>query len=472
MIKPVFYLSDILFYILIVTGCVFFGMCRTRSHLRAPWQQFSRSRSGVITATILGFYIIIALLDSIHFRMQLPEVQPQQQKFYSSNIESVLDKMISPLNTESEKSYSAPFSLHLLARQIVLTSDNQLMDVYPRLLYAGQDLHRLNRSKAQDVFIRCSLGILEGIVVWSILFYLIKINRWFFSKKLKVYSSRMLWNFLMTALILFIMTGVLYQLSREYHIFGTDKVGQDVFYQAVKSIRTGVLIGTITTLIMLPFATLLGIMAGYFGGIIDDIIQYIYTTLSSIPGVLLIATCILSLQIVFESHPLWFNSMGERADVRLMMLCVVLGVTSWTGLCRLLRGESLKIREMDYIQAAQGLGSSHFNIIVRHILPNVFHIIVITVILDFSGLVLAEAVLSYLGVGVDPTMFSWGNMINSARLELAREPLVWWPLLSAFIFMFTLVLAANLFGDAVRDAYDPRIRQQLKTARKNSQAVA
>jgi peptide/nickel transport system permease protein len=87
------------------------------------------------------------------------------------------------------------------------------------------------------------------------------------------------------------------------------------------------------------------------------------------------------------------------------------------------------------------------------------HIVLISVVLDFSGLVLAEAVLSYVGVGVDPSMNSWGNMINSARLEMAREPMVWWPLLAAFVFMFVLVLAANLFSDVVRDAFDPRLRK-------------
>jgi len=99
---------------------------------------------------------------------------------------------------------------------------------------------------------------------------------------------------------------------------------------------------------------------------------------------------------------------------------------------------------------------SNSKIISRHILPNVMHIILIAVVLDFSGLVLAEAVLSYVGVGVDPSMASWGNMINSARLEMAREPVVWWSLVSAFWFMFLLVLAANVFSDAVRDAFDPR----------------
>jgi peptide/nickel transport system permease protein len=240
---------------------------------------------------------------------------------------------------------------------------------------------------------------------------------------------------------------------------GTDKVGEDVFYQALKSIRTGLVIGTLTTLVMLPAAILLGIMAGYFRGWVDDVIQYTYTTLSSIPGVLLIAAAILMLQIYMNNHADEFNSLVERADLRLLFLCLILGVTSWTGLCRLLRGEAMKLREMDYVQAATAFGVGHFTIIVRHILPNVMHIVLISLVLDFSGLVLAEAVLSYVNIGVDPTMNSWGNMINSARLEMAREPIVWWSLIAALLFMFTLVLSANLFSDVVRDAFDPRLRQ-------------
>jgi peptide/nickel transport system permease protein len=249
-------------------------------------------------------------------------------------------------------------------------------------------------------------------------------------------------------------------LGVKYHVFGTDKVGQDVMYQSLKSIRTGLVIGTLTTMVMLPFAVLLGIMAGYFRGWVDDIIQYVYTTLNSIPGVLLIAAAILTLQVFMQTHPEMFDIIAYRADMRLLFLCIILGITSWTGLCRLLRGETLKLSEVDYIQAASAFGVGHFRIISRHILPNVMHIVLISVVLDFSGLVLAEAVLSYVGVGVDPTMNSWGNMINAARLEMAREPVVWWSLLSAFVLMFVLVLAANLFSDAVRDAFDPRLRKQ------------
>ena len=258
--------------------------------------------------------------------------------------------------------------------------------------------------------------------------------------------------------ITFALGGATIALASQYHVLGTDKVGQDVLYQVLKSIRTALVIGTLTTLVMLPFAIALGIAAGYFGGWADDAIQYGYTTLNSIPGVLLIAAAVLMMQVYIDGHPELFPTAAQRADLRLLFLCIILGVTSWTGLCRLLRGEALKLKELEYIQAAHAFGVRHHRVITRHILPNVMYIVLITVVMEFSGLVLAEAVLSYVGVGVDPSMNSFGTMINNARLEMARDPMVWWSLAAAFVFMVTLVLAANLFADSVRDAFDPRVR--------------
>ena len=263
--------------------------------------------------------------------------------------------------------------------------------------------------------------------------------------------------YVVTAIIACV-AGLCTALSPHYHILGTDKVGMDVLYQSLKSIRTGLVIGTLTTLVMLPFAIVLGVAAGYFRGRIDDAIQYFYTTLSSIPGVLLIASAALILEVYMSRHADEFTSLAARADLRLLALCVILGITSWTGLCRLLRGETLKLRQIDFVEAARAFGVRNQTIIARHMVPNIMHIVMISIVLDFSGLVLAEAVLSYINIGVDPSMESWGNMINSARLELAREPIVWWSLIAALVFMFVLVLAANLFADAVRDAFDPRLR--------------
>ena len=173
---------------------------------------------------------------------------------------------------------------------------------------------------------------------------------------------------------------------------------------------------------------------------------------------LLIAAAVLMVQVALDPHPDLAPTAAQRADLRLLVLCAILGFTGWTGLARLLRGEALKLRELEYIQAAHAFGVRHTHVIARHILPNVMHIVLISLVMDFSGLVLAEAVLSYVGVGVDPSMISFGTMINAARLEMSREPVVWWTLAAAFVFMFVLVLSANLFADAVRDAFDPRVR--------------
>lgn len=230
------------------------------------------------------------------------------------------------------------------------------------------------------------------------------------------------------------------------HLLGTDKVGQDVFCQTVKSVRTGLIVGGLTTLIAVPFAILFGVLAGFFGGWVDDVVQYLYGTLASVPWVLLAV----AFMLVF----------GQG----LPQLCIVLGLTGWVSLCRVLRGETLKLREREYVQAALALGVSRFRVIYQHVIPNLMHLVLISVVLRFSGLVLAEAVLSYIGVGVGPDTASWGSMIDQARSELGRDPVVWWGLAGAFVAMFGLVLAANLFGDALRDALDPRLRVREEQA--------
>jgi peptide/nickel transport system permease protein len=410
--------------------------------------------------------VIIGLLDSIHFRFALSSPQNSEKVYYSGEVKSLLDILMGPVGQQNEKSYSAPFATHLYSKVTTQLPDGTLVSQYPKLHYAG--VHLKNPAdKAKDIIIRIVIGAISALVIWLItcfiwIFFLSRKNHENFNlylKKIIRGKAFIAWReVLITLGIALQIIFIIAFLAAEYHILGTDKVGRDVFYETIKSIRTGLVIGTLTTLIMLPFAVIFGIMAGYFGNWIDDSVQYVYTTLSSIPAVLLITAVVLSLQIFIENHPNFFPTLALRADIRLLALCVILGITSWTTLCRLLRGETLKLREVDFIAAAIALGTRTSKILTQHILPNVMHIILITVVLDFSALVLAEAVLSYVGVGVDPTTISWGNMINSARLELAREPMVWWPLLAAFLFMFTLVLAANLFADAVRDAFDPRLR--------------
>ena len=224
------------------------------------------------------------------------------------------------------------------------------------------------------------------------------------------------------------------------HLLGTDLDGRDVLLKSVKGVHTAVVLGTLTASIYIPVGLLLGVVAGYFGRFVDDAIVYIYSTLACIPGILLL----LALMAVMEPG--------------LYKLCFALGVTGWVGLCRLIRGETLKLRESEYVLAARALGASHGRIILRHIVPNVMHIVIITFSLGFSGIVMSEAVLTYLGVGVEPNRISWGQMISSAKMELSREPSVWWQFSAAAAALFLLVLAFNVFGDALRDAMDPRLR--------------
>lgn len=456
--------TDGLIYLLLALALGFFAYARRHEHLVAPWRQVLRSRIAMATLVVLGGYVLIGLLDSVHFRAA-DGVDGQGKPRYASEIISLFDELAGPLRSQREKTYSAPFAAHLYAKETIQRADGSEGRDYPRLVFGGAHLTDPVRERGGDIAARVGSGAVGGLLVWA--FALLALSRRRAGEGAVRRVHRILrgggdypWHVaLWTLLLVLIWIGVVVQLAPAYHILGTDKVGEDVFYQALKSIRTGLVIGTLTTLVMLPAAVLLGIMAGYFRGWVDDLIQYLYTTLNSIPGVLLIAAAVLMMQVYMNNHADDFASTVERADLRLLFLCLILGITSWTSLCRLLRGESLKLRELDYVQAAQAFGVGQFTILLRHVLPNVLHIVLITLVLDFSGLVLAEAVLSYINIGVDPNTNSWGNMINGARLELAREPVVWWSLVAAFGFMFTLVLAANLFSDVVRDAFDPRLRQ-------------
>ncbi len=222
------------------------------------------------------------------------------------------------------------------------------------------------------------------------------------------------------------------------HLLGTDALGKDTFTQTLKACRTALIIGGLTSALYIPIGALLGIMAGYFRRRVDDGIQYVYSLLASIPEILLLVSIMMVL--------------GRS----LTNMSIALGITGWVGLCRLVRGETMRQSERAYVSAARALGQSHWKIITRHLLPNVMHLVLINFVLGFSGLVLAEAILSYLGVGAPVGTPSWGAMIDSARSELSREPAVWWNITAATTALFFLVLSLNLFGDALRRAFDPK----------------
>ena len=455
-------------YLLLAVVAVATLWIRKRQYLMLPWQRVMKSSVGMVSLLLLSLFVLVGLLDTVHYRAALPE-KSNGQTVYSPEVLSLLDVLAKDIKSRNEKTYSAPLAAHLYAKESVEMPNGGVGRDYPRLKYGGAHLANPQRELFNDVLSRALSGAMTGVLIatllaasWTALLYALRrlsVDRAGSMPSPPVTGRQPFLALLITTVLLGMLFGMVSNLATAYHVLGTDKVGQDVLYLALKSIRTGLVIGTVTTLVMLPFALFFGIAAGYLRGWVDDVIQYIYTVLSSIPSVLLIAATVLIMQVYIEAHPEWFSTSAERADLRLLFLCLILGVTSWTGLCRLLRGETLKLRELEYIQAAQAFGVSSARILTRHIMPNVMHIVLIAMVMDFSGLVLAEAVLSYVGVGVDPTTMSFGTLINSARMEMGREPMVWWTLAAAFGFMLVLVLTANLFADAIRDAFDPRLNR-------------
>ena len=410
-----------------------------KEHPRQAWGRLLAKPKAVSAGIIFLCFLTVGVLDSIHLDWSYP-TESQESQLVS---QTILEHIVYPLGDFYERTYSAPLALQAFNQEVTMRG-GKLSEGYPRLKYPPQ---YLTDDSAKNLLVAKTLFIAGGyaLLFVGVMFVLLRNKTW-----------RQLLLPLLTCFLCVFFIMASYWLSRQLHVFGTGKIGQDIFYYTIKSIRTGLVIGILTTLFMLPFAILLGMCAGYFGGLIDDIIQYIYTTLSSIPGVLLITASVLSMQTYIANHPEQFPTLAQSADARLLALCLILGVTSWTSLCRILRAEAMKWREIDFVQAAKVLGSSPLTILRKHLLPNMIPIIIITLVLDFSFLVLAEAVLSYVGVGVSPLTISWGNMINGARLELARDPIIWWPMGAAFFFMFVLVLTSNLLVDELRDAFEPR----------------
>jgi ABC-type dipeptide/oligopeptide/nickel transport system permease subunit len=222
------------------------------------------------------------------------------------------------------------------------------------------------------------------------------------------------------------------------HIFGTDFLGRSVFYKVLHGTRVAISVGLVSCLIAVPVGVVLGAVSGYFGGWVDDLVVWFYTTLSAIPDMLLLIMIV------------WTLGKG------LTSIYLALGITSWVSLARVMRGEFIKHKNRDYVVAADSLGASHYSKIFHHILPNVSHFVIIFISIQFITAIKAEVILSFLGLGVQGQP-SWGLMIDDAKLELTSRG-AWWGLAGATGGIFFIVVALNLLGDALRDALDPKIK--------------
>lgn len=236
---------------------------------------------------------------------------------------------------------------------------------------------------------------------------------------------------------------------------GTTSAGKSVLLRVFHGTKVAFLVGLMGAGLSVLVGTLLGLVSGFFGGWIDELVQYVYSTVASIPYLLLmlaLAFVVRQGPIAAAYHDLWI---ADYISLGLFNIVLVIGMTSWVTLCRLVRAEVKKVRELEYVQAARALGIAWPRILLRHVLPNVFHLVIINFSLRFVTAIKSEVILTFLGVGVDKEP-SWGQMISDAKNELMRG--IWWPLAASGLALFGLTLAVNIVGDALRDALDPKLK--------------
>lgn len=222
------------------------------------------------------------------------------------------------------------------------------------------------------------------------------------------------------------------------HWLGTDGLGRDVGLRLAQGARIAFQVGVVSSLIAIPLGMLLGALGGWYGKWVDEAVVWLSTTFASIPGLLFV----LAIAMV----------VGKG----LLGVFLAIGLTTWVGICRLIRAEVMRHKQLGYVQAARALGYSGPRILFLHIMPNVAHVALVSFTLRFPGAIGTEVFLSFLGIGAQGEP-SWGTMLSSARLRLWEG--VWWELAAVTVSIFAVVLAFNLLGDILRDALDPRMRE-------------
>ena len=221
--------------------------------------------------------------------------------------------------------------------------------------------------------------------------------------------------------------------------FGADKWGQDVVLKTIKGAETSIIVGLVSALLAVVIGTFLGAIAGYFGGWVDDVLNWFYNIFTSIPYLLLV----LAIAAVLQQKGI-------------LSIVLILGLTGWTGVFRLIRAEYMKHNSREYVLAAKAIGVSNTRRMFVHIFPNVSHIALVQMSILVVAFIKSEVILSFLGFGVPVGVVSWGSMLNEAQSELILGK--WWQLVAASVAMAVLVTAFSMFTDALRDALDPKLK--------------
>lgn len=230
------------------------------------------------------------------------------------------------------------------------------------------------------------------------------------------------------------------------HLLGTDSVGRDVLTRIMYAGRISLSVGVVAVVIEIVIGSILGAVAGYYGGVVDGIIMRVVDVFMCFP----------SLPILIMLGAL-MSDLKVRPEYRMFVVMFILGVLSWPGLCRIVRGQILSLREQEFMQAAEALGLKDRKKMFRHLLPNTFASIIVTATLGIGGAILTESALSFLGLGVTPPTPSWGNMVQVVNdlYILQTQPWLWIP---PGLCIFLTVISINIFGDGLRDALDPKLK--------------
>lgn len=244
-----------------------------------------------------------------------------------------------------------------------------------------------------------------------------------------------------------------FQSFSHQHLLGSDELGRDTLTRLVWGARVSLGIGFLTVLLYIFIGGTVGMLAGFYGGLVDDILMRFVDVLLSIPTIylLILITSLLPLPIGPDAarHP-WFVVRHDAVSIS-----VIIAITAWGGVARLMRGEVLSIRSRDFMLATKSLGASDVRLMLRHLLPNALPVMIVTASLGVGQIILVEAALDFIGLGVQPPTSSWGNMLLNAQTYFTHSVLlVYLPGLAIVL----AVLSANIFGNAVRDAYDPRLK--------------
>lgn len=231
------------------------------------------------------------------------------------------------------------------------------------------------------------------------------------------------------------------------HLLGTDTSGRDILTRLMYGGRISLTVGLVATALEIFVGAFLGCVSGYYGGAVDMVLMRIVDIILSVPSmpILIMVSAI-------------FSDLRIDTGIRIYILMVILAALGWAGVCRFFRGQVLTIREMDYMAASEAMGIRDVKKIFKHIMPNIFPLIIVTATLSIGDTILMESTLSYLGVGVLPPYASWGNMVQegSNMVDFTLHPWMWMP--AGFCILAT-VLCINLFGDGLRDALDPRMKR-------------